>query len=150
MTDAYVNIKEWPKMLYRPASAGGVEKRIFNSQAEVPTDDGWTDADTAKANAKPAPPRQSVDARAKHGLEVQLEKASRDNAELTNLMAKADAALHDQLQTNAEQATRIADMSDFLRKIVAADGTPENVKEEAEKLLGIKTKRKTKAAAEAA
>lgn len=135
MPDAYSHIQEWPRMLYRPAEQGGIERRVFALEADVPDGQGWTDSATARSKAKPEPPKITLDSKTKASLEQKLERASRDNAELSNMLAREQATAHDMRNRFHEAQTRIADLEGFLAIVAKSDAIPAPVRESASKVL---------------
>lgn len=135
MTDAYTTVQEWPKMLYRPAPQGGVEKRAFNSEADVPKNEGWTDSAAAKAKAKPAPVVQRVSPRDQADLRIKLATEAKNAAEASNMAARSEAAAQDARNALHAALTRVADLEGFVQLVANNANLPAPVRTAAQGVL---------------
>lgn len=135
MTDAYSAIKEWPKMLYRAAEAGGVEKRIFQSEGDIPKGAGWGDSATAHKNAKPAPAPVTRDTKRLADQEKALAELSNDLHEKTVALGRADAAAHDARKMADAAIARCADLMAFIALVAQSSDAPEEMRKAAEAIV---------------
>lgn len=135
MTDAYSSIKEWPKMLYRAAEAGGIEKRIFHSEAEIPKGQGWGDSDTARKNAKPAPPPVTRDTKRLADQEKALAELTNELHEKTIMLGREQAAAHDARNIADTAIARAADLAAFVSLVAQSSDAPKEMRDAADALL---------------
>ena len=128
MPDAYGAIQEWPKMLYRPSEAGGVEKRVFHAPDHVPEGQGWGESKDAWAKAKPAPVKETVDAKKLARKEHELASLTNELVEAQKMLAKEQANTHDLRNQLGAAVARAADLAAFVQKIISDPDAPADVK----------------------
>lgn len=124
------DVKEWPKTMYRPAPQGGLEHRSFSCEQDVPGQQGWTDYNSAKAEAKPEPvtasKAQRADASKDRANEDQRKQIEKLVANLGGMQVAANEA-----QSRATDAeVRLAGVCDVVRAVLKEVDLPEGLRQQ--------------------
>lgn len=124
------DVKEWPKTMYRPAPQGGLEHHSFACEQDVPAQQGWTDYNSAKAEAKPEPVTvskvQKADAAKDRAIEDQRKQIEKLVANLGTMQIAANQA-----QSRATDAeVRLADVCDVVRTVLKEADLPEDLRQQ--------------------
>lgn len=141
---------EFPKTLYRPAAAGGLEHRSFANPDAIPKGEGWTDYNSAKAEAKPAPAPETRTQRDAAKADKQIaEITAKANKLETTLIAEKAASQETRAELGLAMG-RITELEDFLRGLARDQSAPAELRASINDLLEpppVKAAKAAKAAA---